>query len=203
MALDREGDTAAESAPARSSEDWGLRFRRGDPEAVGTVRERVGKILAYKGLGIGHRERDDLQQEVLAELWQAVNRTGFDFTAGFWGFVEVVTARRCIDWLRTKRETEPIDETYRDSGKGPLRATLDHEKSELVRRALSELDESDRELILMRLRDDLSYAEISEQTGKTAGALRIQMYRSVQKAGKILERLAPERGGGQAKGDGS
>ena len=167
---------------------------------MAVVRERVGKILSYKGLGIGHRERDDLQQEVMTELWQAVNRTGFDFTAGFWGFVEIVTARRCIDWLRRKREVVPIDDDFRDSGKGPLRNTLDQEKSALVQEALAQIGESDRELILMRLRDDLSYAEIADATGKKEGALRIQMYRAVQRVGKILAELAPDRAGGGRSG---
>ena len=191
MSAKRDDEERGEPAQLPSSTDWGLRFRRGEPEAVEIVRERVGRILAYKGLRFGHREREDLQQEIVAELWQSVNRPGFDFTAGFWGFVEIVSARRVIDWLRARREQVELDESMPSSGKGPLGSTLERERAEMVRQALAELDPDCRDLILHRLRDDLSYAEIAEKTGKSEGALRIQMYRCVKKAGEILEELAP------------
>ena len=78
-------------------------MRLGEAAAVDHVRARVRKILAFKRLRIPDQDRDDLEQEIMTEVWQAVNRPEFDFTAGFWGFVEIVTSRRCIDWLRSRK----------------------------------------------------------------------------------------------------
>ncbi len=76
-------------------------FATGDPAAVETVRARVDKILAFRGYGIPREDRKDLEQEVMVQLWRSVGRESFQTGAGFWGFVEVVSTRRCIDWLRS------------------------------------------------------------------------------------------------------
>ena len=101
--------TAAATANTSPGE-WARRMRLGEAAAVDHVRARVRKILAFKRLRIPGQDRDDLEQEIMTEVWQAVNRPGFDFTAGFWGFVEVVTSRRCIDWLRSRKVSAPISE---------------------------------------------------------------------------------------------
>ncbi|MFW6012074.1 MAG: RNA polymerase sigma factor [bacterium] len=160
----------------------------------------MAKILAYGGLAIPGQERDDLEQEVMAEIWQAVNRSRFDFSAGFWGFVEVVTSRRCIDWLRTRRETLPLPEEVVSPHRGQLRQTLEHERSELASEVLAALDPRCRELITLRLRDDLSYAEIARATGKTEGALRVQLYRCIHRARTLLKRLGDQGSNEQREG---
>jgi DNA-directed RNA polymerase specialized sigma24 family protein len=81
----------------------GRAFCRGRPEAVNEVRQRVERIVAFRGYRIPTEEKRDLVQEVMTQLWSAVNRADFDAGGGFWGFVEVVTARRCVDWLRRRR----------------------------------------------------------------------------------------------------
>lgn len=185
--------------PSPSPETWARRLRRGEPDAVQEVRHRVARILAHGGLAIPGQERDDLEQEVMAEIWQAVNRSRFDFSAGFWGFVEIVTSRRCIDWLRTRRERLSLPEEVVSPHKGPLRQTLERERSELASEVLSALDLRCRELLILRLRDDLSYAEIAQATGRTEGALRVQLYRCIRHARQLLERIGGE---GARKGPG-
>lgn len=185
-------DPRVAEAPSLSPETWARRLRRGEPRAVEEVRHRVARILAHGGLAIPDQERDDLEQEVMAEIWQAVNRSRFDFSAGFWGFVEVVTSRRCIDWLRTRREKLPLPEEVVSPHRGPLRQTLERERSDLGSEVLSALDPPCRELITLRLRDDLSYAEIARATGKTEGALRIQLYRCIRRAREVLQRFGDE-----------
>lgn len=158
----------------------------GEVAAVDHVRARVQKILAFKRLRIPDQDRDDLEQEIMTEVWQAVNRPGFDFTAGFWGFVEVVTSRRCIDWLRSKKTRVPLSENLPDSGRNPLQKTLDNERTDLAEKILAALDPDCRQLILLRLQEGLSYRKIAHDLGKTQGALRVQMYRCIRAAQKLL-----------------
>lgn len=169
-----------------SPESWARRLRRGDPLAVQEARQRVSRILIHGALSIPPQERQDLEQEIMTEIWQAVNRSQFDFSAGFWGFVEVVASRRCIDWLRSRRESVGVPETIRSTRPGPLGLTLQRERRARVEEVLAELDHPCRELLLARFRDDLSYAEIARRTGKTSGALRIQMYRCIRRARTLL-----------------
>jgi RNA polymerase sigma factor (sigma-70 family) len=178
----RSAAVAADSSPG----EWARRMRLGDAAAVDHVRARVRKILASKRLRIPVQDREDLEQEVMTEVWQAVNRPGFDFTAGFWGFVEVVTSRRCIDWLRSRKVPLPLSENLLDSGRNPLQKTLDNERTDLAEKVLAALDPDCRKLILLRLREGFSYSAIARNLGKTEGALRVQMYRCIRVAQQLL-----------------
>lgn len=182
-----------------SPEHWARRLQCGDPDAVRVVRERVGRILSYGALEIPSQDRDDLAQEIMTEIWQAVNRSRFDLSAGFWGFVEVVTSRRCIDWLRARREGTSLADDLVSGAKGPLRQTLEREQGRLASQVLMSLEPQCRELITLRLRDDLSYREIAKILGKSEGTLRVQVYRCVQHARKTLQRLIEGSTAGEPK----
>ena len=172
-----------------SPESWARRLQRGEVGAVQEVRKRVAKILLYGRLAIPVQEREDLEQEVMTEIWQAVNRSRFDVSAGFWGFVEVVTSRRCIDWLRVQRERLPLPGDIEIRRPGPLRTALARERAALASRVLAALDPRCQDLIRLRWQDDLSYAEIGRSVGKSEGALRVQLYRCIRQARKLWERI--------------
>jgi RNA polymerase sigma-70 factor (ECF subfamily) len=191
MDVNRNKNRAADAVSGASPEDWAKRLRRGDAEAVLFVRERVERILAFKGLKIPKQDRDDLAQEILTGIWQAVIRPEFDLTAGFWGFVEVVTSRRCIDWLRRRKDQSPLTEDIRDGAKNQLETTLDQERVQQASEILAALDPECRKLIVFRLIEDRSYSDISELLGKTEGALRVQMYRCIRSAKQILSKKEP------------
>jgi RNA polymerase sigma factor (sigma-70 family) len=150
----------------------------------------VRRILGFKALRVPAHELEDLEQDVMTQVWRAVNRPGFDPEAGIWGFVEVVTSRRCIDWLRTRRTAGELDDSVQDARQGPLAETLAEESRRLASEAMASLDEGCRELIALRIGQELSFKELSSRLGKTEEALRVQMYRCVQGARKLLARRA-------------
>lgn len=162
------------------------RLRRGDSAAVRHVRERVWKILSFRGYRLPEEDRKDLVQEIVTQIWQAVTRPGFEAGERFWGFVEVVTARRAIDWLRVQRYSSEIDPNLAASGADPLDKTIAKEKNRLAFIALSQLSEPCRELIFLHAGLDKTYKEIAQLLGKSEGALRIQMFRCVRAARRIL-----------------
>jgi RNA polymerase sigma factor (sigma-70 family) len=171
-------------------------LRDGRPEAVAAVAARVERIVAARGYGIPRAVREELEQEVLTQLWQAVRRPGFDVGRELWPFVEVLAARRCIDWLRAHRPTEPLAADQPAGQQGPLSQVLDAEKRDLARQALATLSPSCRELIRLHASLGRSYAEIATATGRREGALRVQLFRCIRQAREALARLAaPGRGG--------
>ena len=185
-------DRASSSARGRTETDSGdetaRQLRRGSPEAVRTVRRRVRAILSFRGYRIAPEDRNDLEQEVMTQLWQAVNRSGFSGTR-FWGFVEVVTARRCIDWLRTRKSLTTLDENLATSARGPLGTTLAREDTELAHAALAQLAKPCRDLIYLHFAMRKPYKELSGMLGKSEGALRVQLHRCVTEARRILAEL--------------
>ena len=177
-----------------TSEQWVGRLRRGEAEAVRQVRFRVAQILRGRRLHIPPQERDDLEQQIVTEVWQGVNRSSFDVSIGFWGFVEVVSSRRCIDWLRSRRQAgDPLDAEIRDRRADPLQRSLREERSRRAAQILASLEPSCRDLIVMRFREDLSYRRIAERLGKDEGAVRVQMYRCIRRARREVEELPRAR----------
>ena len=75
MVDSRHKGRSADTAASTPSEEWARRMQRGDADAVGKVRERVRRILAFRRLKIPKQDRDDLEQEIMTEVWQAVNQT--------------------------------------------------------------------------------------------------------------------------------
>lgn len=177
------------SADQSASTAIAFAFRRGDPGAVRQVRDRVRRIIGYRRYRIQAVDRKDLEQEVMTQLWQAASRSTFDPGAGFWGFVEVVASRRCIDWFRSRRLEEPLDDSFTDAGEDPLEKSLAMERSELMTRALGKLDKESRELILLQVGAGKSYRELATLLGRSEGALRVQMHRSVKKMKSVVDEL--------------
>lgn len=194
-------DASPAGARAVPSAEWARRLSRGDTEAVHHVRARVGKILAYQGLKIRSQEREDLEQEIMTAVWQAVTRPGFDFAGGFWAFVEIVVSRRCIDWLRARREHSPAEEAPRDGRSDPLEQLLDRERARLAAEALSALDPTCQRLITLRLKEQMSYREIAREVGKSEGALRVQMYRCVRQVSATLKKRFGDPAGDAPHGE--
>ena len=162
--------------------------RRGNPKALQRVQKRVQQIIAFRGYGIPLQDRQEIQQDALVQIWQGVNKKGFDAERGFWGFVQVVTARRCIDWMRRNEAPTPTDQPELVSpAPGPLGRALDRERRQLMNAALASLGSDAQELIELRIGAGKSYAEIARRTGRTEQALRAQMYRSVAKARSYIE----------------
>lgn len=183
-------------APASESARIGRRFRDGDPEATAEVRSRVRRTLAFRGYGIPSEERADLEQIVMTQLWEAARRAHFDPDSGFWAFVELVVARRCIDFRRARRTEVPLDPEVvgPDPAPGPLASVLGRERASLAQVALESLPEPCRELFRLRFERNLGYAEAAEALGVRSGTLRVRMHRCVQQAQAILARLADASG---------
>jgi RNA polymerase sigma-70 factor (ECF subfamily) len=168
-------------------------LREGSSEAAGEVRRRVRTILRFRGYGIPAEDRLDLEQTIVMQTWQAVEQDSFE-PARLWQFVNVVTSRRCIDWLRTRApRAEELSESLPAQGVDPARNAVEEERLALARAALATLSESCQQLIELRIAQEKSYKEISGILGKSEGALRVQMTRCIQRASEALERLRAEK----------
>lgn len=188
--MHRQQRGRANGNATKASEEWARSLRRGDPDAVREVRKRITRIVSYRGLGVPAADRRDLEQEIMIQVWQAANRPEFDVAAGFWGFVEVVASRRCIDWLRSRREWSSIEvDELRSPERGPFDAAVTRDRRALAADILSRLDDECRQLISLRLGEGLAYARVAEIVGKSEGALRVQLHRCIGRARRIANKL--------------
>jgi DNA-directed RNA polymerase specialized sigma24 family protein len=87
-----------------------------------------------------------------------------------------------IDHFRTNRPTFDIADVAEPVSNTDLQSEIDNRsKLSEVYKYLNQLDASARDLVVMRIWDQLSYAEIAEVTGKTEAALKMSMSRIMSK----------------------
>ncbi len=137
----------------------------------------------------------------MTQIWNAVRRPDFD-QAGFWGFVEIVVSRRCIDWLRRRRPESRLEDAgdVADLSLGPLGQILERERRELGREALAQLPEACRQLIELVTGQGKTYREAASILGRSEGALRVQMYRCIREAREVLAELHNASGSSRPAG---
>lgn len=131
----------------------------------------------------------DLSQEAFIKAWR--NLGSYQFESAFSTWLYRLASNTCLDFLRSVKrrpqvsltvedgdgETQTLD--LPDSAPTPEEAAISKEENELLARAMQALDEQQRQILTLRVVNDLSYAEI-------AGILQI-------KEGTVKSRLARTR----------
>jgi RNA polymerase sigma-70 factor, ECF subfamily len=128
----------------------------------------------------------DLTQESFTRVWNALS--GGTKIDNMKAFLFRTANNLIIDYYRKKKEAS-LD-ALAEEGFDP--ASSDHEHVEdlaLAREALeavSELEESYRNIILMRYVSDLSIGEIAEIIGESENVVSVRIHRGVKKLQRIL-----------------
>lgn len=92
-----------------------------------------------------------------------------------------------IDHHRTAKPTVDLDAAVNAKSRDNVSAEAEvKDRLDQVKKYLGQLNEDQREIVVMRLWDELSYAEISELTGKTEGNCKVIFSRVMQKMQKEL-----------------
>ncbi len=169
--------------------------RRGSGAAVGAIFERYGERLhALIRLRLGPNlrrrlESRDILQATLLKAFQGIDR--FDGSGSRSLMAWLGTIAQCeicdqADFYRRKKRDAALDTTL-DEALDPVARKVRSEVSRLqleedgerLERALDELREAQREVILLRDFEELTFPEIGEQLGKSAGACRKSYVRAL------------------------
>jgi len=162
----------------------------GDEAAITEVRGWVGAALGrYRGRLAGDAE--DLEQEVLLDLMEALAGGRFRGQSRLATYVHSYARFQCIDRLRAlgRRDmVEIADDTFTAEDPSPLEELTRRESVELAQRVVAALPDGCRQLWEM-LADGMSYREMSAATGLAEGAIRVRVHRCRQRALAIRRRL--------------
>ena len=172
-----------------SSDDHAVvaRVRAGDADAFGILVERHGDRLYQTLLHLvrgDHEMAGELVQEAFVRAFERLDRFHGDSSFGTWLYR--LARNRAIDVLARKRPTALAGETLEAAadhrgGTGPSDPTanmVSDETSAAVRKALAEIPDASRELILMRDFQDLDYAEIAERLEVPVGTIKSRLSRA-------------------------
>lgn len=136
--------------------------------------EAAGHALAILGNAADVQEA---VQEAFLDAFQALPR--FDTARRFYPWFYTLLRNRCFRLIRNRVQTESLDSAVILSGSVEDTIALD--------RALLELAPEDRELILMRAVDGLSYQELAEWLGIPQGTVMSRLFHARRKLKALME----------------
>ncbi len=127
--------------------------------------------------------REDVVQDILLTLHRV--RHTYDPARPFTHWLATIASRRSIDALRRRGRTEKIEvfdelayETFSDPEANREMSVRD--EAPALKESIATLPEGQREAIeLLKLRE-LSLAEASQLTGKSIGALKVNVHRAIK-----------------------
>lgn len=177
-------------------------YLQGDKEAfeelVLRYEDRLYR-LSFRMLG-NHHDALDAVQEILIKLMAALPK--FEGRSRFGTWLYRLAANTCLD-LRRKRgrsAAESLDATLQYSPGASLSMLeenqametpdeyVDHQYREnLIRVALEQLPESQRQLLILRDLEDLSNSQVAEMLGIEVGALKARLHRARQALKRVLD----------------
>lgn len=137
----------------------------------------------------------DAAQESFIKAW--INIDSFRGDSKFSVWIYRLTYNTCLDALRKMKKGEIISLTSEDdeSEKNipdetltPEEEVLHKETRHAVRRAVEELPEEYRQILIMREFTEMTYSEISSATGLNEGTVKSRLSRARAKLGDILRK---------------
>jgi len=167
------------------------RVAAGDPTAVRECLARYGGLvlaLARRFLG-NAADAEDVTQDVFVELWKHAAR--FDpACASEPTFVTMITRRRLIDHKRRagrRLSPEPLLEAVPErTGPSPFAEVDGRDDVARARRALGELRDDQRSIILLAVDDGLTHEQIAERTGLPVGTVKTHIRRGLLRVRELL-----------------
>ena len=152
-----------------------------------TYADKIYSFIYYR---TSHRETaEDLTSRTFIKAIEKIN--SFDQNKGqFSTWLYTIARNTVIDFYRTEKSTGDIFEMLDLAGTDNIERSVGSKlEIEKVEKYLRTLEPSQREIIVMRVWDDLSYREIAAVLGKTEGACKVMFSRTIAKLNSSLALL--------------
>ncbi len=127
---------------------------------------------------------EDLTSEVFLKAFDKFD--SFEAGKSFQAWVFAIAHNHLVNYYRVANREVELLENQPSRSSELERIELNYE-IEKIFKAINEMDDSDRDILLLRFVDQLSNTEIAELLGKEEGAIRTKMSRSLSKLRSILD----------------
>lgn len=193
--------------PGAADQDLVERFRNGDRRAFDEIvlryQHRVYS-LCYRWLGEAE-VAEEVAQDVFLAVFRSLSTFRGDASLSTWIFKVAVNHcrnRRLYRHRRGHGRHEPIDRPETEEGPGLQLAderaradagSLRREASDVVQRALEQLDDDHRQILLLRDVEDLDYEEIADILDIPRGTVKSRLHRARAELASVIARsIRPE-----------
>ena len=155
-----------------------LRLQRRDPQALGELYDRYGRIVFSVILRVVRDGAiaEDLVQETFLRVWNRVQ--GFDAEKGAIApWLLAVARNRAIDYLRSVAGRERNALEFEETDHPALFVDMEHEiltsdKARVIKGALEKLNANQRQVIELAYFEGLSQTEMAERMGQPLGTVK-------------------------------
>jgi len=176
---------------------WMQRAKAGDADAFGALVERTrgrAYAVAYSLVGSAEDARD-LCQDAFAKTWRA--RATYKDGAPFLPWFHRILRNTCFSWLRkqgrlkasslsSRTDDDPDWDVAADTPAAS--AGLEREEAQAVFwKAMDRLSARDREILVLRQFEDLSYREIAHSLGIPEGTVMSRLFHARRRLRDELE----------------
>ena len=150
------------------------------------ARQYSGMLFRHIHRMVGNREdAQDILQDVLLLIFRKLHTFRGDASMKTWVFR--IASNRAIDFIRQsrRRPTEALDERL-STKESPLAFTQRHVEIDALTHALNRLPVEQRQVVLMKEINGLTFREISEILQIPVNTAKTRMYTSLRKLRDIL-----------------
>src|SRR5437763_1505727 len=153
------------------------------------LRRYAGPLLTFIRRMVGDRHRsEELFQDVFLAVW--AKRKLYQFPRPFKPWLYAIALNKCRENFRG-RELPAVE--LKDglmpvsAGPAPDETAINTETAILVAAAVGQLPAQQRAVVVLRIWDGLSYADIAAAVGRTEGTVRSHMHHGLAAMRKYLE----------------
>lgn len=155
--------------------------QQGDLERFGWLYDKyIKKIYDFIYFKTTHKETaEDLTSLTFFKALENIKT--FDTNKGaFSAWLYQIARNTVIDFYRTKKENVDIDDIWDLAGNENVERDIDTKaKLQAVEKYLAKLKSEQREIIIMRVWSELTYAEIAEVLGKSEASCKMSFSRAI------------------------
>ncbi len=143
----------------------------------------VKKIYSFVFYRVNSKEvTEDLTSQIFIKALEKINKFSIDAGASFQAWLYTIARNTVIDYYRRQKDVKNIDDVFGLSFSNYEEKKYDQKDSlKKIKNFLENFNQEQREIIIMRIWDGLSYAEIAKITGKKVGALKMIVSRFLKK----------------------
>ncbi|QUQ70478.1 sigma-70 family RNA polymerase sigma factor [Kutzneria sp. CA-103260] len=179
--------------PDEHAEAWQLvdKAQNGDIEAFGLLYDQyVDQVFRYVLFRVGDRSlAEDVTSETFLRALRRITTVSYQGRdVGAW-FV-TIARNLVLDHVKSSRYRLEVTTAELDDNRqvtaGPEQAVLDEATSHELLRCVSELNDDQRECIVLRFLHGLSVAETAQQMGRNEGAIKALQHRAVRRLAQLL-----------------
>ena len=198
MAEDQRKD---EARAVSKEEDMMLIHRalNNDQSAYRTLMKKYRKLvqnLIYKMIS-NKDDVEDLTQEAFIKAFNSLDKFDMEFAFSTWLYK--IASNNCIDYLRKKKlntfsldkEISQTDEELRfeipDEDFKPDISIIQNQRKDFLEKAIESLPKKYKEVIILRHKEEMDYAEIAKTLGVPIGTVKAHLFRARELLNRYLK----------------